>query len=96
MEGDRQQIVAIGKDLIEENCLGEFIGVAKLSKLFSNALFNSLNGLIKAGGKSDYFEAAIHPILSNEKVNFENVSDLPCIEIDFIEDLEKAQSMFGD
>jgi len=93
IEGDRQQIVAIGKDLIEENCLGEFIGVAKLSKSFSNALFNSLDALIKAGGKSDYFEAAIHPILSNEKVYFENVSDLPCIEIDFIEDLEKAKKL---
>ena len=49
IEGDRQQIVAIGKDLIEENCLGEFIGVAKLSKSFSNALFKSLDALIKAG-----------------------------------------------
>ena len=34
IDGGQNKIVAIGKDLIEEQCLGEFIGVAKLSKDF--------------------------------------------------------------
>ena len=81
------------KDLIEENCLGEFIGVAKLSKSFSTLFFKSLGTLIEAGGKSDYFEAAMHPILSDEKAYYEDISDLPCIEIDFVEDLDKAKEL---
>jgi len=93
IEGKDQRLVAIGKDLIEDNCLGEFIGVAKLSKNFSTIFFESLNKLIKAGGKSDYFEAAMHTILTDHPVYYENVSDLPCIEIDFIEDLENAQDL---
>ncbi|HBH09945.1 MAG TPA: hypothetical protein DDX15_00305, partial [Gammaproteobacteria bacterium] len=59
-----QRLVAIGKDLIEDNCLGEFIGVAKLSQDFSSMFFKSLDKLINAGGKSDYFEAAMHSILA--------------------------------
>ena len=93
IEGDNQRLVAIGKDLIEDNCLGEFIGVAKLSNDFSNIFFESLVKLIKAGGKSDYFEAAMHPILVDHAVYYENVSDLPCIEIDFVEDLENAKDL---
>ena len=93
IEGKDERIVAIGKDLIEDNCLGEFIGVAKLSKNFSTIFFQSLDKLINAGGKSDYFEAAMHPILADHPVYYENVSDLPCIEIDFIEDLENAQKL---
>ena len=93
IEGKDQRLVAIGKDLIEDNCLGEFIGVAKLSKNFSTIFFESLNKLIKAGGKSDYFEAAMHTILTDHPVYYENVSDLPCIEIGFIEDLESAQDL---
>ena len=38
IDGGQNKIVAIGKDLIEEQCLGEFIGVAKLSKDFVDIL----------------------------------------------------------
>ena len=93
IEGKDRRLVAIGKDLIEDNCLGEFIGVAKLSQDFSSMFFKSLDKLIHAGGKSDYFEAAMHSILANHPVFYEDVSDLPCIEIDFVEDLENAQNL---
>lgn len=90
IEGADQRIVAIGKELIEENSLGEFIGVAKFSEKFNGQFAASLSQLIEAGGKADYFEAAIHPLLSETTVHYTDVSDLPCIEIDFVEDLEKA------
>lgn len=93
IEGDNNRLVAIGKELIESNSLGEFIGVAKFSAEFSIAFGMSLNRLIEAGGTADYFEAAIHPLMSKHKVYYEDVSDLPCIEIDFIEDLEKAREL---
>ena len=50
IEGDGNRLVAIGKELIQENSLGEFIGVAKLSKSFCIAFSASLSRLIDAGG----------------------------------------------
>ena len=94
IEGANQKIKAIGKELIEEHCLGEFLGVAKLSKDFNVLFSNSLTKLIDAGGKSDYFEAGIEPLLKEVDVYYSDVSDLPCLEIDFIEDLNEARSVF--
>ena len=94
IEGANQKIKAIGKELIEEHCLGEFLGVAKLSKDFNVLFSNSLTKLIDAGGKSDYFEAGIEPLLKEVDVHYSDVSDLPCLEIDFIEDLNEARSLF--
>lgn len=91
--GEDSRIVAIGKKLIQENSLGEFIGVAKFSNNFMINFFKSLDNLISAGGKSDYFEAAIDPILSSNHLYYEDVTDLPCTEIDFLEDYEYAQKM---
>ena len=93
IEGENNRLVAIGKELIEDNSLGEFIGVAKFSAEFSAAFAKSLDYLISSGGTADYFEAAISPLMSKYKVYHEDVSDLPCIEIDFIEDLEKAREL---
>ena len=93
IEGEGNRIVAIGKELIEDNSLGEFIGVAKFSKNISSKFMNSLDRLISSGGNSDYFEAAIHPLMSEHDIYYEDISDLPCIEIDFAEDLEKAQKL---
>ncbi len=93
IEGENNRIVAIGKKLIEENSLGEFIGVAKFSDVFMKEFFESLNNLIYAGGKSDYFEAAIDPLLSENALYYEDVSDLPSKEIDFLEDFEEAKSL---
>ena len=94
IEGNNNRITAIGKELIEENCLGEFLGVAKLSKEFNQKFADSLTRLINAGGKSDYFEAGMHPLLEKTDVHYCDVSDLPCLEIDFIEDLNEARSLF--
>ena len=94
IEGTNNRITAIGKELIEENCLGEFLGVAKLSKEFNKLFSDSLRRLIDAGGKSDYFEAAMHSLLSTTKVYYSDVSDLPCLEIDFLEDLNEARNLY--
>ncbi len=93
--GDGNRIVAIGKELIQENALGEFIGVAKLSGDFGRAFQSSLNRLITSGGTADYFEAGIHNLLSEYDIYFEDVSQFPCIEVDFEEDLEKARSIIA-
>tara|TARA_X000001036_G_scaffold380089_1_gene371284 strand:- start:326 stop:1042 length:717 start_codon:yes stop_codon:yes gene_type:complete len=94
IDGGKNKIVAIGKDLIEDQCLGEFIGVAKLSKLFINYFISSLEGLIESGGKNDYFESAMQPLLEKIELNFLDISKYPCLEVDFIDDLETAEKLF--
>mgnify|MGYP001162573386 CR=1 FL=1 len=94
VDGGDNKISAIGKDLIESQCLGEFIGVAKLSKDFNNYFASSLRKLIDAGGMNDYFEAGIQPILEKINVNYLDVSSYSCMEIDFIEDLQQARKIF--
>ena len=90
---DKKRIISIGKELDIENSLGEFIGVAKLSTPFCNSFASSLSKLIDDGGQSDYFESAIEPMLIKHDVFFEDISHLPCIEIDFKEDLQKANEL---
>mgnify|MGYP001203007793 FL=1 len=96
IDGGQNKIVAIGKDLIEEQCLGEFIGVAKLSKDFVDIFRRSIGDLIDAGGKNDYFEAGIQPLLDKVDTHFIDISEYPCLEIDFLEDLESARELFKD
>ena len=91
---NRFRINAIGKELIEEQCLGEFLGVAKLSKEFNHLFSESLISLIDAGGKSDYFEAGMHTLLNKTDVYYCDVSDLPCLEIDFLDDLNEARGLY--
>ena len=55
---------------------------------------DSLDRLIKAGGKNDYFEAGIEKLLEKQLVHYVDVSEYPCVEIDFIEDLELARKLF--
>ena len=94
IDGGQNKISAIGKDLIEDQCLGEFIGVAKFSLEFMNEFVNALGQLIEAGGKNDYFEAGIEQLLEKQLVHYVDVSEYPCLEIDFIEDLELARKLF--
>ena len=94
IDGGQNKISAIGKDLIEDQCLGEFIGVAKFSSEFMKEFVNVLGQLIEAGGKNDYFETGIEQLLEKQLVNYVDVSEYPCLEIDFIEDLELARKLF--
>ncbi len=93
IEGANQRLTTIGKKLMPENCLGEFIGVARFSAEFNSGFAGSLERLITAGGLEDYFEAAINPLLVKHLVFYEDISDLPCIEIDFAEDYQQAQNL---
>jgi|TARA_B110000459_G_scaffold35726_1_gene38008 choline kinase len=94
IDGGNNKIVAIGKKLIEKQCLGEFIGVAKLSLDFNYHFSQALSDLIKAGGNDNYFEAAIHLLLDKTDIRYVDVSEYPCLEIDFIEDLNSARKLF--
>ncbi len=87
-----QRIHAIGKGLAPEQCLGEFIGVARFAAPITAYFYQALDALVHAGARNDYFEAALAKMAPHHPLHAVDVTDLPCIEIDFPEDYEKARS----
>ncbi len=90
-EGSR--IVDIGKGIPAEAALGEFIGIARFSAGFSTPFFQELDNIVAAGMNSAYFEYALKRLAGRQELHLVDVSDQPCIEIDFPEDLERAEEL---
>jgi len=68
--------------------LGEAVGINFVSSGDKAALVRHLNKV----GDQDYFERGIELAIANDKLRFEpvDISDLYAVEIDFAEDLERA------
>jgi len=90
-----KKILEIGKDLEPEKCAGEFIGIAKFKRDILSEFLKAIQYGIEQKQENNYFEYAVN--LLSKKVALESVStgDLPCIEIDFPEDLIRARKMFN-
>lgn len=86
------RITAIGKELDHDLSLGEFIGVAKFSAQIGPLFAETLEHVVEERRLlNNYFETAVEMMLSRAPFTSVDVSDLPCIEIDFPEDLERAR-----
>jgi len=89
---DGARITNIGKGLPVALSYGEFIGVAKFSHTISQSFTASLQDMISTQrGKNAYFEDALHHITQEHFLSCVDVTDLPCIEIDFPGDLVEAR-----
>lgn len=85
------KITSIGKQIAPDRGYGEFIGIAKFSKAICPLFINALDVLAKnKANHKDYFEAALQNMLPDAELTAIDISDLPCIEIDFPEDLNRA------
>ena len=92
----QDRILQIGKQLDPAQCLGEFVGVARFAPQIAGPFIDSLADLVeKQGVIDDYLELALHRICAQQVLKVVNVSDLPCMEIDFPEDLEKAHTQIS-
>ena len=87
------RIVDIGKGIPAEAALGEFIGIARFSAGFCAPFFRELGDIVAAGMNSAYFEYALKRLAGRQELHLVDVSDQPCIEIDFPEDLERAEEL---
>lgn len=88
---DGTRIVAIGKELSPGIAFGEFIGVARFSSEIFELFRQTLEEVvIRDRLVNDYFERAIERMLGKAIFTTLDSTDLPCIEIDFPEDLERA------
>ena len=85
------RIRQISKQLDPRASLGEFIGVARFDAPFTAYFFQALERLKHAGERNAYFEAALDMMADDHPFFAVDVTDFPCIEIDFPEDYETAK-----
>jgi choline kinase len=86
------RIVRIGKALDPSACAGEFVGVARFGAPWAPAFVGALTALVERQSVVvDYFERAVDQLCADWPIYAVNVSDLPCVEIDFPEDLDIAR-----
>ena len=77
------------------NALGESVGFFRLGEGTANALIETAGRMIDAGGSERPMEDAVAAVLraASPPFGFEDVTGLPWIEIDFPEDVERAESV---
>lgn len=92
---DKNTIIEIGKKLEISLCAGEFIGVGRFRKSVFNRFKHHLNEGVKDGQENNFFEYAVNFLAKDHILKAIPTDDIPCIEIDFPEDLEKAKELFS-
>ena len=75
--------------------LGESVGFFRLGEGMAKALVETAGRMIEAGGRERPMEDAVAAVLraASPPFGFEDVTGLPWIEIDFPEDVERAESV---
>jgi len=84
----------IGKDIRVDHATGESIGIEKFGGPFGKALFEKLEHRIKSqNGSREFYEASFQAVIeAGLHLHGFDISPLPCMEIDTVEDYEKARA----
>lgn len=87
-----KSIAEISKTVDVKLAVGESIGIEKLSSLFVEKLFKILDRkIIQENQVNIFYEAAFQDAINaGEKVFAVDIGNLKCIELDFVEDIERA------
>ncbi len=89
-------ITNISKTLDPALCLGEFVGVAYFSSQLAQPFQNALQYLVEQQNiPTDYCEKALDHIAADQPLPPIDISDLPCREIDFPQDLKDAREQLA-
>ncbi len=89
-----RRVVAIGRRFTERyERVGEGVGFLKVSANRSPILRRIVEKMVREGREDAEYEEAVHEFLQECVVGFEAVGDLPWTEIDFPEDVEKAEKL---
>ena len=86
-----RRIVKLSKTIPLKEAEGEFIGIAKFGKAITGAFAAALERYSSGSDRNLFFERAVEDILDRDAFMCLDVSSIPNIEIDFPEDLKKAQ-----
>ena len=88
------KITRINKQIDPSVAEGEFIGIGMFVHTDSDIFIESLKQGIDEGQHNNYFEWAVDLMCSQTELRAIYTDGLPCIEIDFPEDLVRAKEMF--
>ena len=90
---DDNSIAEISKTVDLKHAVGESIGIEKFSAGFTEKLFEILDRKILTEKKVNiFYEAAFQEAIdAGEKIYAVDIGDLKCIELDFAEDIERAE-----
>jgi|TARA_B100001245_G_scaffold163042_1_gene122957 choline kinase len=91
------QITQVNKLIPFGNADGNFIGMAKFSKDEKKFLFDEINELIQTGSQQSYYTSAIENLISKGRlINYAYTAGYPWIDIDTIDELSAAKTVFRD
>jgi len=90
------KINRINKQIDPIEAEGEFIGIGMFIHTDSSIFIESLKQGIDAEQHNNYFEWAVDLMCPQTELRAIYTDGLPCIEIDFPEDLVRAKEMFSD
>ncbi|NJD38923.1 MAG: phosphocholine cytidylyltransferase family protein [Geobacter sp.] len=91
---DGARIAAIGKEIAPRKAYGEFIGVARFDATIGPLFSATLSEVVERDQLvKNYFETAVDRMIPQAEFVALDITDLPCIEIDFPEDLERAANV---
>ena len=82
-------LLKYGKELQGEDISGEYIGVAKLNKGFTNNLKESITELVNNQGHSLWWENALYRLSDKQNIYVRDIGDHFWAEVDYIEDYER-------
>jgi choline kinase len=90
--GDR--VIALGKKLVPEawDVIGEGVGFFKCSATHAPEYIGLLEESIQETGGANEYEDALHRLLARVPVGWVDVTGLPWTEVDFAEDLRRAEA----
>ena len=92
---ENKKIVQVNKNIDSKDTHGNFIGMAKFSKNAKNELFQIIKELIEKGNQEAYYTLAIENLVKRGKtVDFIETDNLPWMDIDTKEEIEKARKIF--
>ncbi len=88
-----KSIAEISKTVELRHAVGESIGIEKFSAKFVEQLFQILDRkILKENQVKIFYEAAFQDAInSGEKIFAVDIGDLKCIELDFAEDIDRAE-----
>lgn len=92
------RVVAISKQLDPARCAGEYIGVTKLAATAAARVFDELARFPAEHLTHEYYEHAFHRLTRDGRLPFGIVDVHHCkvLEIDTVEDLERAEALLRD
>jgi choline kinase len=91
---DGNRIIEIGKGLDPEVSDGEYVGIAKIDEKLSSRFRSALDRVIKEGKVNLYYDDVIQELLADSYIEGVDITDLPVMEIDTIDELEVAIKIY--